>query len=532
MDLKKLYEKYLDRRSAREPWNLLLEEVARYCWPNAANFLVRETTDSASGGNAQTPVVATDIADATAIQASIRMAAGIISYLTPYGIRWFDFRVSEEKYNRDLALQKELSLQTQDVHAALWRSNFQREMFTACRQLAVFGTAVISVERSGNELVFRTYPIQSVYFEENSRGQIDTVYRRIEYNWRTFRQEFPEAELPRNVEKMLEEMDTFECIHAVFPNEEYNPEKLDSWAYKSVYFLPIGKMFVVRESGFSTLPYKIGRFERAPGELMGRSPAIELLPDIKMLNQMRRIYIQYSDLNTLPPLIVEEGTLLNNPMIAPGAILVKMPGSPDPVPLRTGSNIVLTDSMIQAERQRVLEGFYYDLFQALADYRNMTAYEVSQRMEEKLVMLSPLILGVQKEMLDPLILRARELIYESQPERLLRVGGRKVEIVYHGRLAMAMSASQVRAIDVWLNKWVPYQQFYPVLDVLNLDEAAIQSAIHGGVPAELVRMPDEIEQMRQERTEKENKMMEMQMLQQGAQAVKDLSPVLDKEENL
>jgi hypothetical protein len=471
-------------------------------------------------------VLTTDIADSTAIKAALRMTSGIFSYLMPVGVKWFDLKPREERFLSDMTIARRASKATQSVHSAIWRSNFQREMFSNIRSLCVFGTGCISVELVGTELVFRNYHIADIFFEENSKGQIDTVFRRFFWTARQMVQEFGLDAVSKEVKKAYEAKnfaDKFECVHCVYPREDYDTNKADyrGMPFVSEYY-EIQSEKKIKEGGFRRNPYRIGRFDQSPDELMGRSPAMDALPDIKMLNKMRYTFVMGSELQALPPILMEDDSVITQPVIGPLSNLYYRAGASKPEPMRIGVNAQLTDQLIQQERKNVSDMFFNDLFNALAEYHNMTAYEASQRVEEKLVMLAPPIIGLQKGQFDPLIMDCYQLLVEGKQIEPIGVN---VDITYQGRLALAMSNMQTSAIELTIAKWSPYQQFYPVLDNMDMDKAFRVSAINIGVPADVLRDEQDVEESRAEAKQVRQAAQMAEIAATGSQAIKNVQGI-------
>jgi hypothetical protein len=510
-----ILDRYRQAVTDRGQWNNTFQEVGKYVWPDART-IVKSSQNPDSG-----QVLTVDISDSTAIKASRRMTAGIFSYLMPVGVKWFELKPANKSLEQDREIQRKLSASVDALHSAIWRSNFQREMFMTIRSLVVFGTGCIAVYKVNDELVYRNYHIADIFFEENKDGVIDVVFRRMYYTARQMKQKF--TTVPTVVQQALDSKDftkKFEVVHAVYPRTDYDDSKVDNKKFVSEYIL-VEDESVLEQGGYDSMPYLIGRFDKSPDELMGRSPAIELLPDIKMVNRLRETFVVSSEKQAIGTLIVEDDSVIGQPAVGSGDVIIKRAGAPDPTILESGSNPALTAEVLTAERQGIMEGFYNDLFDALAQYRNMTAYEVSQRVEEKMVMLAPAISGLAKELFDPLIQRSLDQIYTFRdgPEKV----SEKIVINYQGRLAMAMSNMQSNAIEIWIAKWSPYQQFYPVIDVLKIDEAAAASALNAGVPAEHIRTQDELVAYRKESSDMNRLAQQAEIAATGSQAIKNLS---------
>ena len=480
INVNEVLTRYNDTVSRRTRYNSLMEEAGRYSWPNAQDMV---RTAQQTEGLLRT----IQLYDSTALMAAYKMTSGIFSYLMPVGVKWFEFVAQLHDINQNPTMQEWMSTATALTHKEIWRSNFQREMFVTIRSMIVFGTGVISVERVLDEIIFKTHHIGFMFFDENSRGEIDTVYRQIFYTARQAVQEFGTKNLGKSITKAVESGkldEKFEFVHVVAPNADFDPSKLGSRSkrVKSVYIV-IPDRHVIREGGFDELPYKVARFSKTPQEIMGRGPAIEYLPEIKMLNRMKKTFIEASEKAVNPPLIVEDDGVVGQPVTSPSGMIYIRSGAMKPEPLNTGTNVALNAEIILQQQELVREGFFNDLFQALAQHRNMTATEVVERVEEKIVLIAPAITSLQKEIFSPLISRVLNLLIKARriPEPPVTFD---FDIVYQGRLALAMSNMQTNAIEATLAKWAPYGDKTPVFDNVDFDTSFRMSWLNAGAPAE------------------------------------------------
>ena len=141
---------------------------------------------------------------------------------------------------------------------------------------------------------------------------------------------------------------------------------------------------VMSEGGFEELPYVVPRFLKATGEVMGRSPAMVALPDVKMLNLMSKTIIQAAQKMIDPPLLVPDDGFLLPIRTQPGGLNFYRAGSRDTItPLNTGANIPIGLSMEDQRRQAIRSAFYVDQL-LVGGSPNMTATEVIQRQEERM----------------------------------------------------------------------------------------------------------------------------------------------------
>lgn len=183
---------------------------------------------------------------------------------------------------------------------------------------------------------------------------------------------------------------------------------------------------------------------------------------------------------------------------------------------------------IQEVQERIQRGFYADLFAMMinSDRRQMTATEVAERHEEKLVLLGPVLQRLNTELLDPLVEDAFLFALEAgmlpePPEALLDV---EIDIKYVSLLAQAQEAVAATGIERTFAFAGNLAAVMPeILDNLDGDEALRQySEILGNGPG-ITRDPEEVAEIRTGRAEAAQ---QEQMMQQGlaaAQGAKILS---------
>jgi hypothetical protein len=496
----------------------VLSEIAKYLLPAAQDIVAVIPTNK---GQIRTVHTYT----AVPALAAARMGAGVYAYLMPVGQQWFVVKASEDAQNDMPDVKRWLSDFGVKVHQSLWDSNYQREMFSCIRNLCIFGTACISVMWDEG-LVFENYHLRDIAFEVNHRGEIDTVFRTKFMNVRQAEGQFgegvdlgPTANAERT--KNPYSLKSFEFVHCVYPNSKHNRFKIGSFPFVSIW-LNKGDKKIVHRGGYYEQPYIVVRFMTIPGETYGRCPSHALLPEIKMYDRMRRIFIESSERAHNPPWWMSSESCIGQPITSPGAIIYGSPLSEPPKPLITGVNPQLNAEILAQQAEIIERGFFNDLFDVLAHYRNMTATEVEARMEEKMVLLSPAINGQKGELTDPVIERSAKLLIrhgmlDPKPQ------GLKTEIIYTGRLAMAMSTMQSNALGSVMAKWAPYIEVHPVYDNLDMDRAFRHDARAHGVAEKLMKPMKQVLSERDDR-----KMMEMapagaEIMEKGSTAIKNLS---------
>lgn len=514
-------ERYNAVVSDRNRWNGLLTDAGKYAWPNAQEMY--KTTRTNQGYE-----YSLNIYDSTAIDAAFRLTANLFGYLMPVGTEWFKLVADTYDDKQNDSIQKWLSIATDVTHAEIWRSNYMREMFMAIRSMVVFGTGVISVERQGDDIVYRSYHIGDVFFEENSKGIIDVVYRRMFFTARQAIQEFGEDSLPVEIldaAKNPTEIDNkFEFFNIVHPNNDFNSKKIDSKKFASKFIFK-DKDLVVKKEKFDSQPYLVMRFTKAPDEIMGRGPVIDNLPEIRMLSKMRQTFIEAAELAVRPPMMMEDDGVIGMPVTDPGGTIYLRAGAQFPQPWQTGANLPLTNEVIEDQRSKVNRAMMLDAFQTLEGLRNISSATESQiRKQEGQAIIAPITSAIQKDALDPLIVRTLNLIPPSKLPQAPK--DFEFNVSYVGRLALAMDALQADAIEIWLAKWAPYAEA-GVFDNIDLDAAARFSAHANAVPAQLISSEEEVGAIRAKQEQQQQAAVAAETGETASKAIKNVSGAVD-----
>lgn len=267
------------------------------------------------------------------------------------------------------------------------------------------------------------------------------------------------------------------------------------------YYVCLDSRDIVEEGGYRTLPYALGRYITTPGEIYGRSPAMLVLPDIKMLNEMKKTIIRSAHLAVSPPLLMQEDGALQAFDLRPNALNfggVDERGQALVHALKIEGRLDIGMDMLEAQQRVINDAFLVTLFQILVESPNMTATEAMLRAQEKGALLAPTMGRQQSEMLGPLIEReldilARAGMLPEMPQELIELGG-EVEVEYVSPLNRAQRAEDGVAILRTFEAVAPLAQVDPsVMMAFDLPKAARELAQINGVPAKIIRSEEDIE---------------------------------------
>jgi hypothetical protein len=279
---------------------------------------------------------------------------------------------------------------------------------------------------------------------------------------------------------------------------------------------------VVKKGGYETMPYVVGRFIKDPDEIYGRSPAINSLGEIYMVNAMKNTLIKAARKTVSPPMGVSHNSVLNSPMFDAGRI-VYIKGSvfqDRPVPLQVTGDVRIGLDMIQQEQNSIKEAFYTDMFDYLIGGKYMTATEVEARKQSKLFLFAPLLARIQSEKLNRILQRVFDILLTNGflppiPDILKQYP--QYDIQFTGRMALALQNIEVSATQLTLGMIQPLAQYDPtILDNFDWNAIARGTAKSNGMPIAFVKTKEVVQAERAERAKQEQQMQQMQMAQMGA----------------
>ena len=267
-------------------------------WQEIAERVLPSFSHTFHSGNVRTAGAKHNdlIFDATASVALKRFGAILDSLLTPRNATWHRIVPSEDELRKD----RQLRLWFEDLNRLLFRyryapkANFASQNQQNYIGLGGFGSGCLFTDELKSEpgLRYRAIGLGEIYFKENHQGIVDTAYRRFELTVRQAKQKWGD-ELPKEIKDEAKQNRKFWFLHCVRPREDYDPQRLDaqSMPFASVYVSETGRK-TIEESGFNSFPYSISRYEQAPGEVYGRSPAMDVLPAIKTLNEEKKTLLK------------------------------------------------------------------------------------------------------------------------------------------------------------------------------------------------------------------------------------------------
>jgi len=511
--------KRLDKLEAdRGTWESHWQEILDYVMPRKA-----EITFLRSRGEKRTEV----LFDSTAITANNLLAASLQGTLTSPSLPWFSLKLRDDDANKVRDIQIWLEDTARRMYAVFNESNFNTEVHEMYLDLCSVGTSAIFVEEANEGFLkgglhFNTLHIAEYFIQENSTGRVDTLYRKYKMTARQAVQEFGEDNVGTKIKEAVKaKPDTqFNFIHAVEPTPDYERsvgmKAKTKLPFHSCHVCFEDKM-VVRTGGYNEFPYLVPRWSKATGEIFGRSPSYNALPDIKTLNKAVEIGLKAWAKAIDPPLLVTDDGVIGRVRMTPAGITVVRSDTAIK-PLQIGSNWQITDLKENQLRTAIRQAYYSDQLQ-LQEGPQMTATEVQVRYELMQRLLGPTLGRFQTEFLNPLIERVFGIMMRSDAlmPRPSEMEGRNMDIEYVGPLARSQRMEEAIAVERLYQLAMQVVQVDPtVMDVINHEQAIRMRATLLGVPKTVLRGEDEVAEIREQRAAAQQQAQEQAMAQQQA----------------
>ena len=520
-------KRFSEMSSSRGTWEDHWQEILDYVMPRKADVVFVRVK-----GDKRTEV----LFDSTAITANNLLAASLQGTLTSPSLQWFHLKIRDDEINQDRDVQLWLEDSARRMYDVFNQTNFNTEVHELYLDLCSIGTGCLFVEEGNkgydiDSIHFKTMHISEFYIGENVSGYIDCLYRRYKLTARQAIQEFGEENVGPKIQEAarMKPDKKFDFIHAVEPTEDYERalgKSNTKLPFHSCHVCEQDKM-VVRTGGYNEFPYLVPRWSKATGEVYGRSPSYNALPDIKTLNKAVELGLKAWSKAIDPPLLVQDDGVIGRVRMTPGGITV-IRSDAAVKPFQSGANMQLNAFKENELKTAIRQAYYSDQLQ-LQQGPQMTATEVQVRYELMQRLLGPTLGRFQSEFLNPLIERVFGIMFRANaflpaPELL---EGQSIDIEYVGPLARSQRMEEAVAVERLYQLAMQLGQADPsVMDILNNDEAVRMRAELLGVPKSVLRGREEVDELRQARMEAQMMQQQMEMQQQQAEIAAKQSSAL------
>ncbi|MBR0651352.1 hypothetical protein GXW78_16890 [Roseomonas terrae] len=495
MDVEALIKRYERADQKRQAFAALMRDCYAYAMPE------RDAWSSYGYGQDRNSVM---IFDSTAVVAVPRFANRLQQALFPPQQRWAQLALPPEIAEEEGAEAEKANLEaaTDLMFRHIHQSNFDAAISEWGQDLAA-GVGALLVENGrfgqrrtrGPLLRFEAVPSALVAFDEGPFGGVEGVFFTQRMPARLVQRKYADAKrLPPEFQRLLhdkpdDEVELLQCT--------YYDAKADIYRFEVL--LKAEKARIV-DRKYRTNPWIITRWTKAPGEIHGRGPLMQALPDIRTVNKLMELALKSGALGVGGVwTAVDDGVL--NPdtiRIAPGVVIPVGSNAtggrgPSLRALEMPGNFTLNEAMQDKMKTSIRQMLFDDPLPPEVQ-AGLTATEVVERVR-RFQADTGAFGRLQADAVTPLIARIIDILDEAGTFAAPRYAGlmkslqdEAVRIQATSPLSQAQDRADVQSVMMLIQGMASMGELGAQLlqRAIKLDDAGRYIAIRAGVPQVLI----------------------------------------------
>lgn len=516
----------------RSTWYDHWKEISEFQQPRLGRFFI---SDSNKGHKRYQSII-----DNTALLAARTLAAGMMSGSSSPARPWFRMALADRDLMEFGAVKSWLFKVQSVMRDVFAHSNTYRSLQMMYEELGLFGTAADIVLPDFDNVIHH-YPltIGEYALGTDHKGTVDSLVREFQMTVGQVVKQFGLANCSETVRSLYERNNLdarLDVLHLVEPRRDRDTRKRDgkNMPFCSIYMeVGANEDKFLSESGYKTFPGLAPRWAVTGNDTYGSSPGMEALGDVKQLQHQQMRKGQGIDYQVNPPLQIPTQYKDAARNRLPGGVMFVDAASPGGG-VRSAFDVQLNLQHLMLDIQevqgRINSAYYKDLFLMLAnDTRSgITATEVAERHEEKLLMLGPVLERLQNELLEPLIDmtfdRCMDVGILPPPPKELQ--GMNLSVEFISTLAQAQRIVSAQGIDRLLGSVTSLAAVFPqVIDKINADQVIDDYADLFGVNPELVVPDDQVTAIREQKAKAAQAQQTAAAMPATAAAAKDVGSI-------
>lgn len=535
-------------RVNRYSWWVHWRELADYFLPRRYKWLI--TPNQMARG----APINQHILDSSGCIYAQRLSAGLVSGKSSPTSPWFRLKIGRIDSTKTSPVSLWLAECERLLYLIFSESNFYNSIAILYHDLVIFGTGVMLIYEDFHSVINCINPCLGEYYVD-----IDGQYRPVvfyrEFTWTVSAvvSEFGYENCDASIQQLWDDPGganlTREVIvaHSIEPNNDGRAREFDfseDYTYREAYWIWGGSTSpqgganspptFLRRSGYYERMAIIGRWDLVSNDPYGRSPGMDGLPDQKQVQLETRRKAQAIDKMVNPPLVADV-QLKNQPAnLTPGGITYVSgftqggkPGFASVYETKFPVQEITAD--LEMVKSRMSQVFFNDILRVASQYEtrsNVTAVEWDLRKSESLVMLGPVLERIDDEILKPVLERVFAVANRAGilPPPPAEIQGQMMNIEFVSMLAQAQKATASAGIERLFQLAGGLVGVDPsVMDNIDVDEALDEySSLLNNSP-KIIRSPEALAQIRQQRAQANQQAQQAQIAQQLSVGAKNLS---------
>lgn len=426
-------------------WEDVLDDAYRYFLPQ------RDLFNREDKGQKKM----THIFDSTALEGIKSGASKLQANIAPIWAKWANLEPSNEILRQikeggevsEIEIRENLEEQAEILFDVVNRSNLATQFYEFALDLMI-GTGTLMIDEDESEempIVFSSVPQIGVAFEEGPHGTIETHWRKYKVKARNIERKWPNFEVSTKLARVIEKT----------PDEEvkltqgvvFDPKSLE---YHALVWVDDEKKVSWVESLDESSPMVTARYSKTAGEIRGRGPALDVLPDVKTLNKAKEYALTKAAID-LSGMWTATNDGINNPYnmeVAPGVVMVvssNQTNNPSIARLDTSTDLNLSLFVIEDLKQTIKRAFFSEVREPSDAVISATQFAIEAR--ELVKQIGSAFGRLQTEALIPILKRVHFILKRRGLVQPIKIGGREVNIKFTSPLAKAQDFEDLLAVQ-------------------------------------------------------------------------------------
>lgn len=479
------------------------------------------------------------ILDPTATFATRICAGGLMSGLASPSRPWFKIAPAMRGVQIDDEGRQWLDTVEDIVYTVLARSNFYNAFAQECEDIVIYGTAVNIIYEDEKDLIRCYTPcVGEYYLASGATMRVDGLYRAFVMTIAQIVDFFGIDNCPTDIQKLWKEkggaMTTERLIaHSIEPNFDVGRDRKvgkinGDFAWREVYWVyGAGTSGPLAMRGFVDSPFTASRWSTQSNDAYGRSPGMDILPDVRQL-QVETARKAEGIERGLNPSLIASAEMQNKPTSRlPGHITYLSGDISAGKGMRsiydTQFDLDHVSQDIALIQQRIKQGLFVDLFMAITDapQNEKTKFEIQARLTEKMQTIGPVIENLLSESLQPKLKRIFGILKRKGmlPPAPKSMQGVPLDIQFVSILALAQKSASTSGIEALMRMVGELGQIHPdVLDIPDFDETVEEYSQLLGNKQKLLKDKKMIASARQARAKQQQQQQQAQMMEQATKS--------------
>lgn len=473
-----------------------------------------------------------------------KLAKAIHAALTSTAAQWFEMKLASDELMENKEISDWFAVCSRTMFDYMVASNFPNEIMKTYKGLIGHGTIALNTDSSidprtqaFDKLTYETWATREFVFSEGADELPVMVMRMHRMTGAKAMDKFsghPRFEgLGKSAQAAYDAperryKEKHEYLEVFYERTMYEKEKGKKknwrhmpWGYCVISYKDIKKIIQGGQMEQST---SIGRWEKNADDLgWGRSPAMEALPTIKSISEIRQNGLKSLAKDLNPPLVITHRGVIGNLRTHAGGVIYKRRGA-DLDTLESGSRYDVEQLKTEELKQEVKEHFMIDMIE-MQPNTSGTLGEFQVRHEQMMRLLGPTYGRLTYDIFNPTLFRTFNILlrngkFPPMPQELMQIAGDpkmqdyvKMDVSYSGPLARSQRSDEIQAIGLAYQDAMMISQStgsMEAFDHLNTDSAMKLSLELRGVPTQAQNSEEDIKKNREARQAEMQKQQELE----------------------